>query len=77
MSDSAYYRAEALRMLEWAETSPNPEMARRWRRLADDYVGLAELLDTTPDAQPAFQRQPMQQQPAQQQQQKINQDDGK
>jgi hypothetical protein len=75
MADSAYYRAEALRMLEWAESSPSPEMARRWRRLADDYVSLAERLDTIPDAQPPFRRIPIHQQPMQQQQAKSEPDD--
>jgi hypothetical protein len=50
-------------------------MARRWRRLADDYVSLAERLDTMPDAQPPFRRMPMQQQPMQQQQAKSEPDD--
>ena len=40
-----HYRAEAQRCLELADTAPNGLVARRWRRLADEYIGLAEQID--------------------------------
>jgi hypothetical protein len=71
MSDAAYYRAEAQRMLDWADTSPDPRMARRWRRLAEDYTSLAEQLETKPTGRPPILTPPVQRQPMQQQQTKA------
>jgi len=79
MSDAAHYRAEAQRMLDWAAASSDPEMARRWRRLAEDYTSLAEQLDTKATGRPSMltapvQRHPVQQQPTQQPQGKLGTD---
>jgi hypothetical protein len=71
MSNAAHYRAEALRMLEWARTSPEGEMARRWRQLAEEYATLAEELEARKTGRPPMLRSSMQQQPAQQQQSKT------
>jgi len=70
MSDPAYYRAEAQRMLDWADTSPHPIVANRWRRLAQDYWSLAEQIETRGLGRPSILTAPMQQQPVQQQQTK-------
>ena len=53
---------------EWRDPNPQPP-ARRWRRLADEYIMLAEQLDAkardrTPILHPRPQRQPVQQQQA-------------
>jgi hypothetical protein len=45
MSDAAYYRGEALRFLQFAQTARDAAVRRRWQRLADDYVTLAAQLD--------------------------------
>jgi hypothetical protein len=75
MADSAYYRIEALRLIKWAETASDPAIARRWRRLADDYVTLAEQLDAKEGTRPPLLRMPMQAQPVQQQQGKLGRDE--
>jgi len=75
MADSAHYRAEALRFLQWAEAAFDPEVARRWRRLADDFVSLAEQLEPRESGRPAILPMPMQAQPMQQQQAKLENDD--
>jgi hypothetical protein len=67
MSDSAYYRAEARRMLGWATTSPNQGMAQRWRRLADDYEALADQLDSNGAVMSPVQAVPSQAGPTQRQ----------
>ena len=70
MSDAAYYRAEAQRMLEWARTSPHRDMAQRWSKLAEDYASLAKQLDASEIGRPPMPRMAMQMQPVQQQQSK-------
>jgi len=74
MPSVSYYRTEAARCRELADHSPVPEMAKRWRALADDYDRLAEALEaqgTIPAQRAPMQQQPMQQQPMQQQQSQI------
>lgn len=66
MADSADHRAEALRFVKWAELASDPAIARRWRRLADEYITLAEQLDAgassrTPIVHPRPRRQAVQQ----------------
>jgi hypothetical protein len=51
------YRAEAQRCLELAESAPNSRIARRWRDLADDYIALAERVDTPPPVRWQMQQQ--------------------
>jgi hypothetical protein len=63
MSNAVHYRAEARRMLDWAEIALHPEMARRWRRLAEEYAALAEQLDAKATGRPPILRTSMQQQP--------------
>ena len=46
MSDAAYYRGEALRFLQFARTTRDAAVRRRWQRLADDYVTLAAQLES-------------------------------
>jgi len=75
MSDAAYYKAEALRFLEWASMAANPEIARRWRRLADDYITLAEQIEAASGGRIPILRGPVQQQPVQQQQGKLDTDE--
>ena len=75
MSDAAYYRAEAQRFLDWASKSADPVMARRWRRLADEYVTLAEQLDARQTGRAPLLRGPIQRQPVQQQQGKLGPDE--
>ena len=70
MGDSAYCRTEALQMLEWADASPNRDMARRWRRLAEEYTTMAEQLEARDLGRPPLLGAPMQAQPRQQQQSK-------
>jgi len=74
MSDASYYQAEALRFLEWASITADPAIARRWRRLADDYIILAEQLDAASTERPPMLA-PIQRQPVQQQQGKLGTDD--
>jgi len=67
-------------MLQWASTSQHPDMARRWRRLAEDYTALAEALEAkdvgrAPLIQVPMQHQPAQRQPVQQQQGKLGTDE--
>jgi hypothetical protein len=50
-------------------------MARRWRRLAEDYIGLAEQLDTKTTGRPPMLQARTQQQPNQQQQGKLGTDE--
>jgi len=75
MTDSVHYRTEALRFLQWAEAALDPEVARRWRRLADDFVSLAEQFDARESGRSAMLRMPMQAQPMQQQQAKLGNDE--
>jgi hypothetical protein len=76
MADSAGYRAEALRFLKWAEQATDPAIARRWRRLADEYITLAEQLDATASGRPSILHAGRpQRQPVQQQQSKLEKDD--
>ena len=62
------YRAEAKRCIELAETAPNLRTDRRWRHLADQYIGLAERVDAAMLQSPVPRR--WQPQTAQQQQSK-------
>jgi hypothetical protein len=71
MGEATYYRAEARRMLQWAEATPHGDMARRWRRLAEDYTALAEQLEAESIGRPPILRAPKQRQPVQQQQGKL------
>jgi hypothetical protein len=68
MVTSDYYRGEAERCRKLAASSPDPEAAKRWRAIADDYDKLA---DAMADHTPPVQRVSMQQQPMQQQQKKA------
>jgi len=70
MSDAAYYRAEAHRMLEWARTSSQRDSARRWGKLAEEYTSLAEQLDASEIRRPPMLRMAPHLQPLQQQQSK-------
>ena len=74
-NDAAYYRGEALRFLQWSEKSGDPRMAARWRRLADDYIALAEQSDAKSTGRAPFLQLPMQRQAVQQQQGKLGTDD--
>jgi len=47
MSDAVYYRGEVLRFLQFARTTRDAAVRRRWQRLADDYVTLAAQLDSS------------------------------
>ena len=68
MSSAAYYRAEAGRCRKLAATSPEREMAARWRQLASEYDGLADSLENAERrSPPPIMRAPMQQQQQQQQ----------
>jgi len=75
MADSAYYRAEALRFLDWAASAADPKAARRWRRLAEDYVTLADQLEAKDTGRAPFLRSPVRRQPIQQQQGKLEPDE--
>ena len=44
MAVSSYYRAEAERCRDLAGIAADPDIARRWHRLADEYAVLAEEL---------------------------------
>ena len=75
MADAEYYRNEARRCRELADSAPDRKSAQRWKDLADEYTILAEELEAaagkrTPILRRPTQRQPMQQQPVQQQQSK-------
>ena len=48
MSSVRYYRIEAERCDELAETSKDTEAARRWRALASDYNALADEIEHVP-----------------------------
>jgi hypothetical protein len=74
MSDAAYYRAEALRFLEWAQSTDDPAIQRRWRRLADDYITLADQMDAKATGRPAMLQLRTQRQPVQQQQSRATKD---
>jgi len=74
-NDAAYYRGEALRFLRWSEKSGNPRMAARWRRLAEDYIALAEQSDAKSTGRAPILHLPMQRQAVQQQQGKLGTDD--
>ena len=74
MSDAAYYKAEALRFVEWASVTADPAIARRWRRLADDYIILAEQLEAASTGRPPILA-PVKRQPVQQQQGKLGTDE--
>src|SRR5919205_688014 len=76
MSDAAYYRAEAMRFLELAETAIEVATARRWQRLADDYVTLAEQLEADDTGRAPILTLPVQRQPLQQQQQQQSKKSG-
>jgi hypothetical protein len=75
MADSAYYRAEALRFLDWAASAADPKAARRWRRLAEDYVTLADQLEAKDTGRAPFLQSPVRRQPIQQQQGKLEPDE--
>lgn len=77
MSDAAYYRAEAFRFMDWAQSSTDPIVQRRWRRLADEYITLAEQVDAKETGRPPLLRLPLtsmrasRRQPVQQKQGKL------
>jgi hypothetical protein len=71
MAESKHYRTEALRFLQWAEAALDPEVARRWRRLADDFVSLAEQRDARENGRPAILQMPMHARPVRQQHAKL------
>ena len=70
MVSVTYYRKEAERCRELAATSPNSDMATRWRALAADYDKLADALEASPEMMTG-QRSAMHAQPMQQQQSKT------
>ena len=45
MVSVVHYRAEARRCRDLAEVSPNQDSAARWRKLARDYITLADDLE--------------------------------
>jgi hypothetical protein len=45
MTTAAFYRAEAAHCRDRAEKAGTPERAARWRRLAEDYLRIAEELE--------------------------------
>ena len=47
MTDAGTYRREAQRCRDLAAVANDPEIARRWHRLADEYAILAEQLDAS------------------------------
>ena len=53
----------------------DPRMAARWRRLADDYIALAEQSDAKSTGRVPFLKLPMHRQAVQQQQRKLRTDD--
>lgn len=71
MADSVDYRAEALRFIKWAEQASDPAIARRWRRLADEYITLAEQLDAKASGRPSILHLRSQRQAVQQQQTRL------
>jgi hypothetical protein len=71
MNDASYYRDEARRCLELAASAPDSKTAKRWRRLADEYVVLAEERAASETGRTPLLRTPMQEQPVQQQQSKT------
>jgi hypothetical protein len=70
MVSVSHYAREAERCRALAASSPDPDMARRWRSLAADYEKLAGALEASPEPMPV-QPMTMQQQPMQQQQSKA------
>lgn len=70
MVSMSHYLKEAERCRALAASSPDPDMARRWRTLAADYEKLAEALEPSQDAMPVA-RTTMHPQPMQQQQSKT------
>ena len=75
MADSSYYRAEAMRFLDWAASAADAKIARRWRRLAEDYVVLADQLDAKASGRAPFLQPRAQRQLVQQQQSKFRSDE--
>ena len=76
MVTPAYYRTEAARCRELAQGAKDPEIARQWRKMAQDYETLAESLEkVTVPLPPSAIHVSMQQQPVQQQQSKTEPDD--
>jgi len=55
-----------------AQEARSPERAKRWRELADDYLGLSLLVEEVGAGRPSMTRSLARQQPQQQQQYKIN-----
>jgi hypothetical protein len=48
VTDAQYYRVEAQRCRELAAGKPDAPSAARWRQLAAEYEGLADLLHNAP-----------------------------
>ena len=66
MTDAGTYRNEAQRCRDLAGVATDPEIARRWHRLADEYAILAEQLDASDTGRTPLLRMPMKPQSAQQ-----------
>jgi hypothetical protein len=59
MATTSYYRAEAERCRDLAEIAADPEISRRWHRLADEYAVLAEELAAAEGGRKAILRTPI------------------
>jgi hypothetical protein len=68
VATASYYREQARVFALWALAAINPEVAKRLRARADDYIALAEQLEAVPLGKvvPAAADQPQQQQQQQQ-----------
>jgi len=82
MANAGYYRVEAERCRDLAAMTVDPDIAKRWHRLADEYAVLAEELAAAEAGRtpilctPMQQQSQQQQQPQQQQLQKPQQQQG-
>ena len=65
MAIDTYYRAEAERCRDLAAIAADPDIARRWHRLADEYAVLAEELAAAEGGRIPILRTPMRQPPFQ------------
>jgi hypothetical protein len=61
MTTSDFYRDEAARCLRRADASRQPERARKWHELADEYLRLALLMEQAGSGREARVRAPAQQ----------------
>lgn len=75
MVSGVYYRKQAERCRQLAAQTTDVDVARHWRKLAQDYEVLAEALERDASLPPRSVHIPLQQQAVQQQQGKIGTDD--